>query len=269
MTIRPGIPTIDEIETLNERSSYRLLDAYSRKYLLTNEPHLQEYRWIRDAFRQWSRIYEYPYCYESIKKVAPTGAKVLDAGSGITFFPFFMSSMCDVTCVDLDDYGKTFEIINGLQGTNVSFMRSDLRHMPYASEIFDCIYCISVLEHTSHRLEILREFHRLLKPGGLLVLTFDISLNSTELGIAPPEATALIELARSCFDIPYQSKDMQSDLLDERRYTTKYVAKNKSYDLLPWPKPGFVGRLKDLLRGRSSISSADLTFCNLSGTRKP
>ncbi len=41
--------------------------------------------------------------------------------------------------------------------------------------MFDTIFCISVLEHLSpaDQLASLREFHRTLKPDGLLVLTFD------------------------------------------------------------------------------------------------
>jgi hypothetical protein len=44
--------------------------------------------WARDPLHQLSRQFEYPYAFERLLETSKTGKKVLDAGSGITFFPY-------------------------------------------------------------------------------------------------------------------------------------------------------------------------------------
>jgi SAM-dependent methyltransferase len=56
----------------------------------------------------------------------------------------------------------------------MKLLQTDLANFEYA-EPFDAIFCISVLEHLDqHQLHrSLTNFHRLLRPGGCLILTFD------------------------------------------------------------------------------------------------
>jgi SAM-dependent methyltransferase len=269
MSLRMGVPTIAEVAQIAERPSYQALADYSKHYVAANEPLLRDYRWIKDAFRQWSRLCEYPYCYEEITQKVPPSSTVLDAGSGLTFFPFLMSAMYQVTCADVDDYGQIFAQMNAAQRTNVAFVRAEISNIPCPTATFDCIYCISVLEHTANRREILKEFRRLLKPNGVLVFTFDVSLNSNSLGISTADAEDLLNTARSYFDIPYETRDLLEELRRKDCYTTRYVAERLPYDLLPWPRPTMVSTIKDLLRGREIVSRANLAFCMVSGKARP
>lgn len=52
---------------------------------------------------------------------------------------------------------------------------ANLADLPYDREKFDRVFCISVLEHMTpeDQSAAIGEFYRTLKPGGLLVLTFD------------------------------------------------------------------------------------------------
>ena len=59
----------------------------------------------------------------------------------------------------------------------VEFVGADLRKLPQPGNHFDIIYCLSVLEHTRGYPEILLELRRVLRPGGTLVVTFDLSLD--------------------------------------------------------------------------------------------
>lgn len=49
-------------------------------------------------------------------------------------------------------------------------IRGDLEHIPLRNGSVDCILCMVVLEHTQDPRLVLREFARVLKPGGSLVM---------------------------------------------------------------------------------------------------
>ncbi len=50
-----------------------------------------------------------------------------------------------------------------------------IHNLPVADASFDVVTCISVVEHVQGKAVVLRELLRVLRPGGLLVLTFDIA----------------------------------------------------------------------------------------------
>ncbi|MGW7584614.1 SAM-dependent methyltransferase [Kitasatospora sp. NPDC054768] len=53
----------------------------------------------------------------------------------------------------------------------LDFVRADAMHLPAESGTFDAAWAIEMLFHVPDRLQVLREIHRTLKPGGRIVLT--------------------------------------------------------------------------------------------------
>lgn len=49
---------------------------------------------------------------------------------------------------------------------NLHFIRGDAHHLPFADNTFDVVYCRYVLEHMADAPHVIREAHRVLKPGG-------------------------------------------------------------------------------------------------------
>ena len=60
-----------------------------------------------------------------------------------------------------------------------AMVKMNVMDIPYASESFDVIYCSHVLEHVSDDGLALREFNRVLKPNGWVILLVPISAERT------------------------------------------------------------------------------------------
>jgi 2-polyprenyl-3-methyl-5-hydroxy-6-metoxy-1,4-benzoquinol methylase len=146
-----------------------------------------------------------------------------------------------------------FAAVNATMGeTKVKFEEGWLQKLPFGDDSFDAVCCISVLEHTSNYTEILEEFSRVLRPGGLLVLTFDLSLDGR---FELPRAVAadLLSAVARMFVVP-AGIDLQKELArmenPEREgiLTTDHIRQTQP-DLLPWKHP-MLKAAHDLVTGR-------------------
>lgn len=130
-----------------------------------------------DNLYAWSRQWEYPY---HVANIPPAPRRILDAGSGITFFPFYLASLgYAVCCCDLmDSLAAVFESARQATAWPVEFAGASMTRLPYADASFDAVSCVSVLEHipSAERNAVVCEFARVLRPGGRLILTADVSL---------------------------------------------------------------------------------------------
>jgi SAM-dependent methyltransferase len=105
----------------------------------------------------------------------------LDAGSGVTpLVHVFASREVQAEASDGDE--KLIGNLNRLDtqriyGTAVQYTTQNLTKTSYPDAIFDAISCVSVLEHISAPYDqmAIQELVRILKPGGILVLTVDFT----------------------------------------------------------------------------------------------
>ena len=153
----------------------------------------KEYKWPRDPLHTWSRLWEYPYVYYHLQRIQEQSPneklKVLDFGSGVTFFPFSVAQLgYDVTCADIDpvcavDIPAAAQVVRYAPGSvNVALIKNGV--IPVESESQDVVYCISVLKHIPDFESVMDEINRVLKPSGQFILTVDIDLRGNfELGI--------------------------------------------------------------------------------------
>lgn len=138
----------------------------------------------------WSR----PYEYEWARQFAQQDDVVLDAACGISHpFKFWLAEHCrEAHACDWDERILSEEAIRqdiasdfGEDAarhlpehylTRLQRAQANLAQLPYASGMFDRIFCISVLEHldTGTMLRAFREFARVMKPDGQLIATFDV-----------------------------------------------------------------------------------------------
>ncbi|MFC2149181.1 class I SAM-dependent methyltransferase [Candidatus Auribacterota bacterium] len=254
------------------------MERFSDSFLSVNSEYLSDYakKWVIDPLHQWSRQWEYPYVFDGISKsISNTGNRrleILDAGSGITFFPYFIKSQfgtAGVTCCDFDSaLDKTFSDTNKNTGCNIGFVHSDLRKTPFNDSFFDIIYCISVLEHTEGYKAIIDEFSRIIKPGGKLIITFDISIDGSD-NLSPEESEEFMRVLSGGFtfdkraDISSRDQLSRPDIL-----TTAHFAKT-GRKLIPWLHPSLRRRIKSIITGKRipswpppyTVYAVNLTNC--------
>ncbi len=240
--ISNGIPLIKDYEQLIRSEFFSDMEKFSNKFLKENKSFLEGYsrKWVRDTLHQWGRQWEYPFVLRNILNNKKDKLKILDAGSGVTFFPYYVNSLnknVEIVCCDYDDsLERVFSNINSNFNVNVKFTCSDIRNMPYEDNSFDIIYCISVLEHTKDYEKIIKEFKRLLKKEGRLIITFDLALDGFS-DIPIKEAQELLDKLYEYFPKKQISSVNISKLLSEEIITTRYIKKNYNKNLLPWRYP--------------------------------
>jgi len=110
---------------------------------------------------------------ENTLKQIPPGSRILDAGAGELQYKRF--------CHHLEYVSQDFGLYDGTgngAGLHVGTwdqskldIVSDIGAIPEEDASFDAIMCIEVLEHLQVPLQALKEFSRLLRSGGHLIIT--------------------------------------------------------------------------------------------------
>lgn len=95
----------------------------------------------------------------------PAGSKVLDAGAGASKYRSLFKH-CQYKTQDFCQYKG--ELVKYLQPIDYV---CDITAIPLPDASLDVILCTEVLEHVVDPIKVLKEFQRLLKPGGRLWLT--------------------------------------------------------------------------------------------------
>ncbi len=222
-----------------------------------------------DAPLGWSRQWEYPWILAQLPEDGG-GRRLLDAGSGYRFFtPLLARRGFAVEACDLDPrVGPRLE--RAAAGLPLRFRVQDLTRLDYEDACFDFVCCVSVLEHTADPAAVVREFRRCLAPGGILLLTFDVSVRGDR-DIPLPRARALVALLER--ELEPLSPFAHRECLEGNALAASPDVLRTSWfrecapELLPW---GFASRawLSGLRRGRLGRPFFDLAVVGMA-LRRP
>jgi len=150
---------------------------------------ISQHAWSPEAgiYLHASKQWEYLFAWQQLAQRfagGVGGVRVADIGGGRGAWAAFLANRgADVEVFDLDylcDHRGDTEIESRFfrwarkHGYQPRF--GSLFNLPIETSTFDVVTSISVIEHVRHKRYGLMEALRVLKPGGLLILTFDLSL---------------------------------------------------------------------------------------------
>jgi len=184
---RSGIAALSDLQAQEWNRIFSLLEEDQNEFL-AKEDHFRgpNYKWPRDSLHTWSRAWEYPYVYHNLRRWRDKSSindlpRVIDFGSGVTFFPFAVAKLgYHVHCLDIDpvcisDIARATEVVHHQPG-KVDFRLISNGRLPLEEGEADAVYCVSVLEHIPNFEHTIKEVSRVLKPNGLFILTIDLDL---------------------------------------------------------------------------------------------
>ena len=181
---------------------------------------------------------------DTLKKSGFNPSKILDAGSGFGQYSFRLARtfpQAQVIGLDLKeqivDSGNRLAVQFGVD--NIKFEKGDLLSMDHESQ-YDMVLNVDVLEHIEEDRKVIENIGRILKPGGLFVLTtpyFDED--------HPVQSMFVDEHVRP----GYSRKDLEEKLnsagLELRKFTITYGSfGGVAWRLLQkWPMSWLSGRI--------------------------
>ena len=211
---RSGLASLDDLSTPLWHSVFSHLESIQNEFLVA-QPHCPDYRWPRDPLHNCIRVWEYPFVYHHLHSCRGSMTtrslpQIVDLGSGATFFPFAIAQLgYSVVAVDADARAKSsmdraIGTVSTGAGTVTSLL-SDARSLALETESVDTVYCISVLEHIPEFEAVIAEVRRVLRPGGIFALTFDVDLRGN-FKLGPASYTRLMESLHASFSRVYPEK---------------------------------------------------------------
>ena len=128
-------------------------------------------------FTDGSKIWEYPWLwFNGLSGIDWSRTKVLDIDSELGPMPWFLASLgASVTLTQMQAaWVPDWERIVLQTGLTVDWRAISSEELPFRNQSFDVVTSFSVIEHQKDKKRTVNEATRVLKPGGLLALSFDV-----------------------------------------------------------------------------------------------
>jgi len=126
-----------------------------------------------DLTREFSATRAFPWQeLRDLIQYAKSGCKILDAGCGNgRLFQLFRSKKIEY--IGIDNCPSLIKEAKQ-KYPSAEFQVMDIMNLKFDEQSFDTIFCIAALQHIpskEFRIQVLKSFHKILKPNGYLIMT--------------------------------------------------------------------------------------------------
>lgn len=139
------------------------------------------------TYRDWSKIWEYPWLwFHGLRDLPWWKMTVLDLGSELSPMPWFLASLgARVQLVEVNaQYVSQWEEWCRALKVNVAWHIVESESLPVPDAWADIVTSFSVIEHQPDKAAAIEEVVRVLRPGGVFAVSFDIC--EADLGMTFP-----------------------------------------------------------------------------------
>ena len=221
----------------------------------------------------YSRIWEYPWVWLQLEPLKGRGLQVLDVGSEKSPFPWFLATQ-GFRVVISDRTARWWQLWRTAKRqlkVAVSKRILDCQDLDIPTASLDIYLSVSVVEHVPDKARVIAEAARVLRPGGLLVMTFDIC--EPDMGMTFPAWNGRA-LTTGEFDELFRNAAFFEGGLSEIRWNTEVIPEYLAWHRTtaphhnyvtgaavvrrndrPWVEAPWRDRLRNL-RGRAVLGSS-------------
>lgn len=222
--VMSNVRTVAYYERLGSRLGYQLL--------LGGHRHFGWYKQTRylNATRAAEAMIDHLAEFAEIKK----GSRVLDAGCGQGRASLRLAKNYGARVSGVDLVPRSIGIAQDLAGGNdlLDFQVADYNKLPFQDGTFDVVFTLETFTHSSDPEATLKEFLRVLKPGGRIVL-FDYSI--APLASMPTKTARAIKVIADKTDCPGFASITHDyyDKLLPKLGVSKFVVINETEAIMP------------------------------------
>ncbi len=140
-------------------------------------------------FVTWSKIWEYPALWRGgLDRISWNQARLVDIGSELSPLPWWLAMKgAQVTLIETSsNFTSHWEFVRQTLGKpRIDWTIVGDARLPMATASVDAVTSLSVIEHQADKPLAISEIVRVLKPGGIFALSFDIA--EAALGMTYPD----------------------------------------------------------------------------------
>jgi SAM-dependent methyltransferase len=129
------------------------------------------------TFTNWTKIWEYPWLWHACLSGVPwRGARLIDLGSEISPMPWFLATLgASVRLVEVDaQWTAEWVALREKLAVDVQWDVVRGEKLPHPDGWADVVTSFSVIEHQPDKRAAVNEVARVLRPGGVFAVSFDI-----------------------------------------------------------------------------------------------
>lgn len=157
----------------------------------------------RNPTRRWLHTTRYDWIRRAIEHSAAPGKRALEVGPGSgVYLPLLARQFAEVVAVDIEAEYLEGALPFREQFDNISFMVDDITNSRLDTGSFDVILCSEVVEHLHDSPAALAEMHRVLKPGGILILSTPQPFSPLELAARIAFLPGIVQIVRRVYREP-------------------------------------------------------------------